>query len=60
MVSAIFNRVVSLFFENKFGEMKITQLHLHQFFTIITYQERQRDWPCEALATTSSKIGERC
>jgi hypothetical protein len=40
--------------------MKITQLHLHQFFTIITYQERQRDWPCEALATTSSKIGERC
>jgi hypothetical protein len=28
----------------------------------ITYQERQREWPCEALATSliASAIGKRC
>ena len=26
-------------------------LYLYTFFNIITYQERQRDWPCEALTT---------
>ena len=44
-----------IFFIKRLEYMTRMSLYLCTFFNIITYQERQRDWPCEALTTWFEK-----